>query len=77
MGRSSTGGGGGETDICQSQWWRGLRRRSAAARLLGLWGRIPPGGHGSLSLASVVLLSGRGTSDEPIARPKESYRCRV
>ena len=26
-----------------SQWPRGLRRRSTAARLLGLWVRIPPG----------------------------------
>ena len=25
------------------QWPRGLRRGSAAARLLGLWDRIPPG----------------------------------
>jgi len=28
---------------CQSQWPRSLRRRSAAARLLRLWVRIPPG----------------------------------
>ena len=28
---------------CRSQWPRGLRRRSAAARLLRLWVRIPPG----------------------------------
>ena len=28
----------------RSQWPRGLRRRSAAARLLRLWVRIPPGG---------------------------------
>ena len=27
--------------LCRSQWPRGLRRRSAAARLLGLWVRIP------------------------------------
>jgi hypothetical protein len=39
------------TDRCQ--WPRGLRRGSAAARLLGLWVRIPPG-HGCLSLVSVV-----------------------
>ena len=38
---------------CQSQWPRGLRRGSAAARLLGLWIRIPPG-HGCLSLVIVV-----------------------
>ena len=29
--------------ICRSQWLRGLKRRSAAARLLRLWVRIPPG----------------------------------
>ena len=27
----------------RSQWPRGLRRRSSAARLLRLWIRIPPG----------------------------------
>jgi len=40
-------------DIRRSQWPHGLRRGSAAARLLGLWFRIPPG-HGCLSLVSVV-----------------------
>ena len=30
--------------LCRSQWPRGLRRTSAAARLLGLWVRIPPEG---------------------------------
>jgi len=29
--------------IRRSQWPRGLRRRSTAARLLRLWARIPPG----------------------------------
>jgi hypothetical protein len=29
--------------ICRSQWPRGLRRSSAAARLLRSWIRIPPG----------------------------------
>ena len=29
--------------VRRSQWPRGLRRRSAAARLLRLWVRIPPG----------------------------------
>jgi len=28
--------------LCQSQWPRGLRRRSTAARLLRSWLRIPP-----------------------------------
>jgi len=40
--------------VCRSQWPRGLRRRSTAARLLRLWVRIPPGGHGCFSLVSVV-----------------------
>jgi hypothetical protein len=29
--------------LCPSQWPRGLRRGFAAARLLGVWVRIPPG----------------------------------
>jgi hypothetical protein len=37
----------------RSQWPLSLRRGSAAAGLLGLWVRIPPG-HGCLSLGSVV-----------------------
>ena len=40
-------------ESCRSQWPRGLKRRSAAARLLGLLVRIPPG-HGCLSVVSVV-----------------------
>ena len=35
------------------RWPRGLRRGSAAACLLGLWVRIPPG-HGCLSNVSIV-----------------------
>jgi hypothetical protein len=38
---------------CLSLWPRGLTRRSAAARLLRLWVRIPPG-HRCLSVVSVV-----------------------
>jgi hypothetical protein len=38
---------------CRSWWPRGLRRRSAAARLLALWVR-PRWGHECLSLVSVV-----------------------
>ena len=38
---------------CRSQWPRGLRRKSEAARLLRSWVRIPPG-HGCLSVVSVV-----------------------
>jgi len=37
----------------RSQWPRGLRRRSAAARPLRLWVRIPLG-HGCLSVVSVL-----------------------
>ena len=48
-------------------------RRSAAALLLRLWVRIPPGGMDVLSVVS-VLLSGRGLCDELITRPEESYR---
>jgi len=43
----------------RSQWPLGLRRRSAAARLLRLWVRIPPS---------------RGLCDVLIIRPEESYR---
>ena len=58
---------------CRSQWPRGLRRRSAAARLLGLWVRIPPGSRISVSCDCCVL-SGRGLCDGLITRPEESYR---
>ena len=37
---------------CRSPWPRGLRHRSAAARLLRLWVRIPPEAY--LSVVSVV-----------------------
>ena len=40
--------------ISLSQWPRGLRRRSAAARLPRLWVRNPPGAHGRLSVVFVV-----------------------
>jgi hypothetical protein len=52
---------------------RGLRRRSAVARLLRSWVRIP-------LLAWIFVccercvLSGRGLCDEPITRPEKSYR---
>jgi hypothetical protein len=57
----------------RSQWPRGLRRGSAAARLLGLWFRIPPGAWMSVSCECCVL-SGRGLCDGLITRPDESYR---
>jgi hypothetical protein len=56
----------------RSQWPRGLRRKSTAARPLRLLVRIPPG-HGWLSVVSIVL-SGRGLCDGLITRPEESYR---
>jgi hypothetical protein len=39
----------------RSQWPRGLRRRSAAERLLGLWVRIPPGAWIFLSCSVCVV----------------------
>ena len=61
------------TEISRSQWPRGLRRRSKAARLLRLWVRIPPGAWMSVCCKCCVL-SGRGLCDELIPRPEESYR---
>ena len=58
---------------CRSQWPRGLRRRSAAARLLRSWVRIPPGAWMCVCCECRVL-SGRGLCDELITRPEESYR---
>ena len=57
----------------QSQWPRGLRRRSAVARLLRSWVRIPPGAWMFVCCACCVL-SGRGLCDELITRPEDSYR---
>ena len=57
----------------QSQWPRGLRHRSPAARLLRLWVRIPPGAWMSVCCECCVL-SGRGLCDELITRPEESYQ---
>jgi len=59
--------------MCRSQWPRGLRHRSAAARLLRLWVRIPPGAW-IFVCCECCVLSGRGLCDELIARPEESYR---
>ena len=56
-----------------SQWPRGLRRRSAAARLLRLWVRIPPGAW-MFVFYECCVLSGRGLCDDLITRPEESYR---
>ena len=58
---------------CWSQWPRGLRRGSAAARFLGLWVRISSGAWMSVSYKCRVL-SGTGLCDGLITRPEESYR---
>ena len=58
------------------QWPRSLRRGSAAARLLGLWVRMPPGAW-MFVFCECCVLSGRGAYDGPIPRPEESYRVRV
>ena len=57
----------------RSQWPRGLRRRSAAARLLGSWVRIPPGAW-TFVCCKCCVLSVKGLCDELSTRPEESYR---
>ena len=56
------------TTVSRSQWPRGLRRGSAAASLLGLWVRIPPGAWMSMSAVCCQVCDGL------ITRPEESYR---
>jgi hypothetical protein len=56
--------------VCRSQWPRGLRSRSSAARLLRLWVRIPP----AAWIFVCCVLSGRDVCDGLITRPEESYR---
>ena len=53
-------------------WPRGLRRRSAAARLLSLLVRIPSGTW--MSVCCECCLLGRGLCDGLITRPEEFYR---
>ena len=57
----------------RSQWPSGLRRGSAADRLLELRVRIPPGVWMSVCCECCVL-SGRGLCDVPIPCPEEAYR---
>jgi hypothetical protein len=57
----------------RSQWPRGLRRRSSAARLLGLWIRIPPGVWMSVC-CDCCIFSGRDLCDGLITRVEEFYR---
>jgi hypothetical protein len=58
---------------CRSQWPRSLRRGTSAARLLGLWVRIPPGSWRSVCCECCVL-SGRGLCVGLITLPEESYK---
>ena len=60
-------------DSCRSQWPRGLRRGSTAARLLRLWVRIPPGAW-IFVCCECCVLEGRGLCDGLIIRSEESYR---
>jgi hypothetical protein len=53
------------------QWPRGLRRESAAARLMGLLVRIPPAAWMSVYRQSCVL-SCSGLCYGPITRPEKS-----
>ena len=55
----------------RSQWPRGSRCRSAAARLLRSWVRIPPAAW-MFVCCECCVLSGRGICDELITRPEES-----
>ena len=57
----------------RSQWPHGLRRRSATARLLRSWVRIPPEAW-MFVCCKCCVLSGRGICDELITRLEESYR---
>jgi len=58
---------------CWSQWPRGLRCRSEAARLLRSWVQIPLGAW-IFVCCECCVLSGRGLCDGLITRPEESYR---
>jgi len=57
----------------RSQWPRGLRRRSAAARPLRLWVRIPSETW-MFVCCECCVLSGRGLCDGLITCPEESYQ---
>ena len=60
--------------IRRSQCPRVLRCGCAAARLLRLWVRIPPGGAWISVCCECWVLSGKGLCDGLITRPEESYR---
>ena len=57
---------------CRFRWPRGLRRGSAAERLLGLRVRIPP--RAWICFLRVLCVVRWGLCDGPITRPEESYR---
>ena len=60
------------SNLCRrSQWPRRLRRRSAAARLLGSWVRIPPGVW-TFDICECCIVSGRGLCDLLITCPEKS-----
>jgi len=59
--------------VSWSQWPRGLRCRSLAARLLRLWFRIPPGAL-MFVCCEYCVFSGRDLCDRLITHPEESYR---
>ena len=58
------------------RWLRGLRRGSAAARLLRSWVRIPPGPWMSVC-CECCAVSGRELCDELIPRQRSSTECRA
>ena len=63
------------TDVLgRAKWPRGLRRRSAAARLLGLWFRIPSGAWMSVCLFVVSVMCCQRSLRELTTRLEESYR---
>ena len=56
--------------VSRCHWPLSLTGRYAAARLLRLWVRIPPGAWTFV----VSVVSGGGLCDELITLPEESYR---
>ena len=61
--------------LCQAVSY--IERRFAAARLLRLWVRIPPGGgggHGYIPVVNIVCCQLEVSCDRLITRPEESYR---
>ena len=58
-------------NVIKIDWTVPVAAQSKAARLLGLWVRIPPGTWMSVCYECCVM-SGRGLFDELITRPEES-----